>query len=148
MTIHRFHKRLARMLRGFGTVAQTLSLTEKCQPDHLRSQLTKAHPAVHMLLWGFLFLYHVWILSLDVLTIKLIVVNLRSYGSDLWSNKNDQWDGQNPAISYKKHWEESFHSRYKQKKGRLYCIAFLFSPFRLFLPIDDFRLCSVEVIQE
>lgn len=82
-------------------VAQTLSLTEKCHPDHLRSQLTKTHPAVHVLLfWGF-FIYHVWILCLDVLTIKLMVVNLRSNGSDLWSNKNDKWYRQNPVISQK-----------------------------------------------
>lgn len=84
MTIHRFHECLAWMLRGFRMVAQTLSLTEKCHPDHLRSQLTKAHPAVHVLLcFSFFFMYHVWILCPDVLTIKLMVVNLCSYGCDL-----------------------------------------------------------------
>lgn len=91
MTIHRFHECLAWMLRGLRTVAQTLSLTEKCHPDHLRSQLTKPLPAVHVLLWAvFSVFFYIWILCLDVLTIELMVVNLRSYGSDLWSNKNDK----------------------------------------------------------
>lgn len=112
MTVLGFRERLAWMLRGFRVVAQTLSLTEKCHPDHLSSQLTKKHILLSMFccccccavfFFFFFFFYHVWILCLDVLTIKLVVVNLRSYGGDLWSNKNDKWYGQNPVISQKKH---------------------------------------------
>lgn len=82
----------------------------------------------------FFYIYRVWILCLDVLTIKLMVVNLRSYGSDLWSNKNDQWYGQNPVISQKKSWAESFHSRRKQKAGGFYCACFLISPLSFLSP--------------
>lgn len=56
MTSHRFLKCLAWMLGRFRTVAQMLLLTAKSHSDHIRSLLTKAHLAIHMLLFLVLFL--------------------------------------------------------------------------------------------
>lgn len=81
MTIHRFHERLAWMLGGFRMVAQTLLLTVKAHSDHIRSLPTQDRSAIHMLLlFDIIFEYLPWC---HLNEIKLMIVKLYSYGTDL-----------------------------------------------------------------
>lgn len=78
-------------------VARTLLLTATSHSDHMRLPLTKGHPAIHMLLLIDA-TFEFYALTYQLNAIKLMTVNLYSYGSDLWGNKNDARHGRNQQF--------------------------------------------------
>lgn len=91
MTVHRFFECFAWMLSGFRSVARTLLLTVTFHSDCIRLLLTKEHPAIHIT-------DIISELMYQLNEIKLMTVHLYSYGTDLWSNKDDIWHGQNQRF--------------------------------------------------
>lgn len=86
MTVHRFFECLARMLGGFRTVARTLLLTVTSHWSRKVAAHKRTSCDSYMECNAIMY---------ELNAIRLMTVNLCSYGSNLWGNKNDTRRGQN-----------------------------------------------------
>lgn len=97
VTIHRFFECLARMLEGIRTGAWTLLLTVTSHSDRVRLLLKKSTSSSSKAAISAVF-FELYALVYKLSKLKLMTVNLYSYVSDLWSNKNDTRRGQNQRF--------------------------------------------------